>query len=132
MRRFVTLLAIALPTPALATGGVVCTGEDVEFSASWGRLPVMSVLGAHARIAGRRLATARASGSEGDRTGESEIIAFGQGMFEPRRIAIDFTDENVERIVMRYRHGIDASGIPHAEGRLIHEGRTHPVRCDFE
>ena len=118
------VLICATTAAAHATGGISCEGPNVRFSILTGRLPVLSVLSARFEIDGRIYAT-----DAGDGTSP---IAFGQGMVERRRIAADFTDGALTRIVLRYRHGIDDAGTPHREGRLTVDGRTIPVRCTFE
>ncbi|MBX3532522.1 MAG: hypothetical protein KF849_18135 [Rhizobiaceae bacterium] len=83
-------------SPAHATGDISCTGEGVSVDMLVGRLQVLSIL--------RTVITL------GDETWSSDQsyvkgtpITVGQAFEDDRFMAIDFMDDNLERIVGRIR-----------------------------
>ncbi len=90
------LLAGVATTPALATGEIVCTGENVTVDLLVGRLPVLNVLRAVVTI--------------GDKTWSSqpdvmpgEAIAVGHAFEDDTRLLLDLTDDNISEVVGRLR-----------------------------
>lgn len=96
-----TLLgAISLPGPAAATGTIFCDGatdNSVAVQIGIGRVPVLAVL--NARIA----AGSAVYANDVEATPGAVPIVFGQGVFDEDRLRVDFTDPNVERIVVSLR-----------------------------
>lgn len=86
--------------PAAATGTIECTGADgadASVFMSVGRLPVLAVLGAVIEAEGTVYATDTAANPG------AEPIVFGQGFSDGDRLRADFTDPNVEQIVVSVR-----------------------------
>ena len=86
----------ATAMPAVASGGIACTGDGVEVDLSVGRLDVISVLRATVEIGDKVWST------------DPEIvpgtpIAVGQAFEDESRLLVDFTDEAVNAIVGRLR-----------------------------
>lgn len=93
-------LALLSGTPAAATGTVECTGADgadASVFLSVGRLPVLAVLGAVIEAEGMIYATDTAANPD------AEPIVFGQGFSDGDRLRADFTDPNVEEIIVGVR-----------------------------
>lgn len=113
---------------AHATGGVYCTGQDnpgVTIGVSMGRLPILAVLSGQASDGKRTYAT--------QPEGDDVPIAFGQGMIEPERVAIDFTDPNIERVLISLRIFTNDSGHDDQRGELTFgESEAIAVTCEFE
>lgn len=129
LKALLAAIAVAsFPGSALATGGIYCTGAQdpqITFGVATGRLPILAVLSANAFDGETKYATR----PEGDET----AIAFGQGMSEPDRVAIDFTDPNVERIVLSLRVHTAEDGHDGHHGELTFgDGKPIPVNCEFE
>lgn len=112
--------------PAKASGEIICNATDG--SGAWieigiGRLPVLHVLSAHASDGIGTWSTVAA---------DAHPIVFGQGFMDERQLVVDFTDPNVERIVVSLRL-VQASGDKsYAEaGVLSFEGTAvFPVQCE--
>ncbi len=128
MRRHSALLAVLtlLYAPsAFATGGISCAGKDRSISISTGRLPVLDVLAAQAEISGQSWSTNETAGTQ--------PFVFGQGMTETNRIAADFTDTNISRIIVSLRIDTTSDYKGSYEGTLAGEdGTPVPVLCDLE
>lgn len=95
----VTLAALAAG-PARATGTIECegvAGTDASVLISIGRLPVLAVLNAIIEAEGTTYAT-DVSANPG-----AEPITFGQGFLDEDRSRVDFTDPNIEQIVISLR-----------------------------
>ncbi len=98
-------MCLALPSAALASGTIECTGvEDPNVTAfvSIGRLPILAVLSAQFSADGRVWATDVNGGGEGMAEKTTAII-FGQGYADGRQTFADFTDPNVEQILVSLR-----------------------------
>lgn len=117
--------ALVAPQPALATGNTWCNAKegDASISLLTGRLPILHVLDADITWAGETWSTQKREGAR--------PMLFGQGMMEDRRLAADFVDPNVERILFSLR--VDFSGYEGEEpvaGKLTgHDGKTIDVLC---
>jgi len=122
------LLFMFTATAAHASGGVFCHSTDgiANISIGLGRVPIYAPLNASATLGNTNWSTAPQSG---------EILLGGsQGLIENNTLAADFTDEDVERIIISLR--VDYSGKEGQEGfsgKLIFAGtETHDVVCQFE
>jgi len=94
------VLAVISGNPAAATGTVECTGADgadASVFLSVGRLPVLAVLGAVIEAEGTTYAT------DTDANPDAEPIVFGQGFSDGDRLRADFTDPNIEEILVSVR-----------------------------
>lgn len=120
-----SLMAIS---PAFATGGVHCISEDekVEISIGMGRVPIFAPLNADVHYGKRHWSSRDDIGAE--------PLGGSQGMLEEERFSADFTDENVEKIIISLRVDMteessegDLSGTLTFEDKIIHQ-----VKCQFE
>lgn len=103
MKEFRTLLAAGVlmalaPTNANATGDISCNGVDgsdatIEFN--FGLLPVLNILGASVSAGGDVWSTRPGKG-------ETEIIV-GQAAETGNMLIADFTDPNVEQVLVSLR-----------------------------
>ncbi|MFZ2100438.1 MAG: hypothetical protein WAU86_07725 [Oricola sp.] len=113
--------------PVFASGQILCDATDASGASieiAVGHLPVLAVLGATATDGVETWST--------NATGDQKPMVFGQGFSGDNRIVADFTDPNVERIVVSLRL-FEASGTGgYAEaGVLSFEGiSAFPVQCD--
>ena len=87
-------------TPALATATIFCDGvedDSVSLSIGVGRVPVLAVLNVLIEADGTLYAN--------DTTAHPDAtpIIFGQGYTDANRVRIDFTDPNVEEILISLR-----------------------------
>ena len=111
--------------PAHATGNTWCDAkqDDTSISLLTGRLPVLHVLSADITYDGVLWSTEKRDGSK--------AMAFGQGMMENRRLAVDFVDPNVERILFSLR--VDFTGhdgeAPVAGKLTGNDGKVVDVLC---
>lgn len=85
-----------LATPALATGDIVCGGENVSVEMNVGRLPILGILRAVITIGDKTWS------SEPDRVPGTPILV-GHQFEDDQKLLVDFTDDNVEEIVARLR-----------------------------
>lgn len=125
----VTTFACALiADSAYASGGVSCYSSDgkANISVGMGRVPVYSPTNVSAEFGKKHWS---GNAQKGD-------IQLGgtQGMLEEHRLAIDFADENTERIIISLRVDLTAEegeeGVP---GVLTSHGlATIKVDCQFE
>lgn len=121
-----TAIMIA-PQSARASGDVICDavdGSGASISVGVGRLPILAVLNATASDGGTTWATTP--------QGDDQAIVFGQGFMDAREARIDFTDPNVNEIVVSLRLMRGAAGKTFAEaGVLEFLGRSvHAVMCE--
>ena len=96
----VAVLAALWAAPAQATGTIECVGAagaDARAFLSVGRVPVLAVLGAEIEAEGMTYATDAAARPD------AEPILFGQGFLDEDRLRADFTDPNVEEILVSLR-----------------------------
>lgn len=112
--------------PAAASGDIICDATDgsgASISIGVGHLPVLHVLSASATDG---TATWSTHPSGGDRP-----IAFGQGFADDRQVLVDFTDPNIERIVVSLRLFQASGDKDYAEaGVLSFDGvSAFPVQC---
>ena len=135
MEKHATIIKAALLSAALAplspgfahaTGDILCEATDgsgASISVGVGHLPVLAVLSATATDGTDVWSTSA--------TGDETPIAMGQGFMDDRQVLIDFTDPNIERIVVSLRL-VQASGDKtYAEaGVLSFDGESvFPVQC---
>jgi hypothetical protein len=109
MRRLpATFFALTLLAgPAAATGSIACEGgeDDVSVELGIGNLPVLAVVGAVISVGDETWSLA----------GEGEYaIAVGQAYSGEGRVLVDFTDPNIERVLIRLRLVSDTEGNDHA------------------
>lgn len=94
------LVTLGLTGAASATASVACTGVDEPGTSvllTLGRVPVLAVVNAIIEVDGTVYATNPPAGEE------AEPILFGQGYTDQDRLWADFTDPNVEEIVITLR-----------------------------
>jgi hypothetical protein len=122
-----TLVAsLYLSEPAYATGEIFCEatdGSNASIDVEIGHVPVLAVLGATAT-----------DGVETWSTHDIENarpIVLGQGFMDDRQVLVDFTDPNVEGIVVSLRLFHMSSEKSYAEaGVLWFDGvSVFPVQC---
>lgn len=111
---------------ASATGDIDCTAmgdPGTSISIGVGHLPVLSVLSATVRHGDELWSTME---------GEDRMpIAMGQGLIETDRIAIDFTDPNIERILISLRViiAMDGRSVAQAGTLTIRGTGAFAVQC---
>lgn len=91
------LVCCVAASPAAATGSIACSSPDddgVAVELTIGSLPVLGVAGALVTAGGETWSTATEAG---------EQISAGQAFREADRLLVDFTDPNVERVVVELR-----------------------------
>lgn len=120
-------LVLAFNSHARATGDILCTATDgsgASISIGIGRLPVLAIISATATDGAETWSTS-ASGSE-------RPFIVGQGFMDDRQVLVDFTDPNVERIVVSLRLFQLSGDKAFAEaGVLSFEGvSAFPVQCE--
>ena len=122
------LVAFFLATgPVAATGQIICTATDVSGAAIdilVGRLPVLSVISATATDGIETWST--------HAIGNQHPIVFGQGIADDSRIIVDFTDPNIERIVISLRLFQESGDKSYAEAGVLsfEGGSVFPVQCE--
>jgi len=95
---FAALAFAFLATPARATQSIVCEGtggSDTSVDVLIGSLPVLGVLTARIEAGGQMWSTEEEKGAT--------LITFGQGARFGDRTIMDFTDPNIEGIVISVR-----------------------------
>jgi hypothetical protein len=117
------LALFLLATPAAASSAIFCDGENISVHIGAGNLVVLSVLGA-------RIATAEKAYSTGPERGDGEPFIAGQAFWDDEQVLIDFTDPNVETILVsvRLRYVAGDEDWP-LDGSIIFDGAEHSVRC---
>jgi len=132
IRHFVNGAAAALVAslflsgPAHATGEIFCEatdGSDAAIDVEIGHVPVLTVLGATAT-----------DGTETWSTHEIENarpIILGQGFMDDRQVLVDFTDPNIEGVVVSLRlfHMSGDDAFAEAGVLLIEGSGVFPVQC---
>ena len=124
---FLTMsLATLSPMMAHATGEIICDATDgsgASIRIGIGRLPVLAILDATATD-GTDVWSTNATGSE-------TPITAGQGFMDDRQVLVDFTDPNIERIVVSLRLFQASGDKDYAEaGVLSFDGvSAFPVQC---
>ena len=122
------LLSFALmPASAQASGEIICgatDGSGASISIGIGHLPVLHVLNAYASDGMQDWST--------DPQGEEHAIVFGQGYMDDTRVLVDFTDPNVERIVVSLRLFQASGDKSYAEAGVLSFGdvAVFPVQCE--
>ena len=114
------------PAPAHASGDIICDATDgsgASISIGVGHLPVLHVLSAQVTDGAMTWST--------NATGDDRPIVFGQGFADDRQILVDFTDPNVERVVISLRLFQASGDKDYAEaGVLSFDGvSAFPVQC---
>ena len=112
--------------PAAASGDIICDATDgsgASISIGVGHLPVLNVLSAFATDGVTTWSTNPAA--------DERAIVFGQGFVDDRQVLVDFTDSNVEGIVISLRLFQASGDKDYAEaGVLSFEGvSAFPVQC---
>lgn len=121
------LVAVAFHArPAQASGDIICDATDgsgASISIGVGHLPVLHVLSAFATDGVDTWST--------NASGDERPFIFGQGYADNTRVIVDFTDPNVERIVVSLRLFQASGDKTYAEaGVLSFEGvAVFPVQC---
>ncbi len=121
------MTTVASTQLAWATGGVYCEsrGGEASINIGMGRVPIMHALSASAHR-GKQVWLSQPQDGE-------TPFAFGQGMIESDRLSADFTDDNVERIIIKLRVDMSSEALEEYPGTLTFEdGVTFQVNCSFE
>ena len=113
-------------SPAAASGDIICDATDgsgASISIGIGHLPVLNVL--------KAFATDGATTWSTHPSGDEKPIVFGQGFADDRQVLVDFTDPNIEGIVVSLRLFQASGDKDYAEaGVLSFEGvSAFPVQC---
>ena len=113
--------------PAYATGEIICDATDgsgASIRVGIGRLPVLAILDATATD-GTDVWSTNATGGERE-------IAVGQRFMDDQRVLIDFTDPNIEQIIVSLRLFQASGDKSYAEaGVLSFKGvSAFPVQCE--
>ncbi|MBO6639059.1 MAG: hypothetical protein JJ920_15965 [Roseitalea sp.] len=120
---------LGLTGAASATASVACTGvDDTDTSVllTLGRVPVLAVVNAIIEADGTVYATNPPAGED------AEVILFGQGYTDQERLWADFTDPNVEEIIITLRLERAYDGKTAAEAgvlRIVGQG-AYAVTCE--
>lgn len=88
--------SFALAVPAAASGGLSCSGDGAKLDIATGRLVVLRVLDAYVEVGDKAFST-------GPHRGPGTKFIVGQAFAEDGRMMIDFTDPNVEAIIVGIR-----------------------------
>jgi len=118
--------AMLSASPAAASGEIICDATDgsgASISIGVGHLPVLNVLNASATDGATTWST--------NPSGDEKPIVFGQGFADDRQVLVDFTDPNVQGIVVSLRLFQASGDKDYAEaGVLSFEGvSAFPVQC---
>ncbi|MCR6672786.1 hypothetical protein [Devosia ginsengisoli] len=117
------MASLALAAPAVASGGIQCEGGDgVSAYLATGHLPVLQVIGAHVEAGG-------AAWSTGSERGEGTPFVVGQAFADNQQVLVDFTDPNIEAILVGLRLRFDGSEDLPLTGVLTVGGNSFPVQC---
>jgi hypothetical protein len=118
------LASLATAAPAHASGGFLCEGESVSLNIATGRLMVLNVLGAYVEAGDRAWST-------GPERGEGTPIIVGQAFGDDEQVLVDFTDPNIESILIsvRLRFTGEDEDWP-LSGTMTAEGTSYAIRCD--
>ena len=114
--------SLALAAPAAASGGLICAGEGVSADLATGSLPVLQVIGAYVEVGDRAWST-------GPDRGEGIPIVVGQAFADGQQVLIDFTDPNIETILVSLRLRFGGSEDLPLSGTLMVENVAYPVQC---
>ena len=133
-RLSLAVAAAAFALPAHATGTIECSatnGASVSAFLLIGRLPVLNVLQATFEADGSVWST----GTNGDIATippGSTPVRFGQGIQTDDRVIADFTDPNVEEVVVSLRlfRAFEDKGGAEAGILHIHGTGVWPVSCE--
>lgn len=105
-----------------ASSSIFCEGENTAVDVAIGSLPVLRVLGAHISFGDRAWST-------GPERGEGIPIVVGQAYGDGDIILIDFTDPNIEKVLLtiRLEYG-DGEDWP-LRGVLVVDRAAHDIDC---
>jgi hypothetical protein len=125
-------LAVAPISTAHATGTIECVSpldEGVTVFINIGRLPVLSVIGAEFTAQGRTWSMPQSGATVAP--GATPIM-FGQGIQQEGRLLADFTDTNIERIVVSLKtvSAFDDKSGAEAGIVTIEDAGIWPVTCE--
>lgn len=111
--------------PAFATANIDCRatdGRSGEISLNVGRLDVLSVLSADVTAFGKTWSTMDGRGTK---------IIVGQAFQDDGRMLIDFTDENVDEILISLRTVRVSTADEFGEAGILRIGKAvYPVLCE--
>ena len=118
-----TVLSVS---PAAASGDIICDATDgsgASISIGVGHLPVLSVLSANATDGSTTWST--------NPSGDEKPIVFGQGVADDRQVLVDFTDPNIEGIVVSLRLFQASGSKDYAEAGVLsfEDVSAFPVQC---
>lgn len=112
-------------TPSFATGEIHCVaadGRSGEIHMNVGRLPILNVLSAEVTAFGKTWSTSASA--------ENPIVV-GQAFEDRTRMAVDFTDLNVESVVISLRTVRAFTGDEYGEAGVLRiGGAVYPVVCE--
>jgi len=112
---------------AVASGDINCVATDGSgafVNIAVGHLPVLAVLGATASDGVETWSTRESADSLG--------MTFGQGFMDDRQVLVDFTDPNVEQVVVSLRLFQVSGDKSFAEAGVLSfaGGSVFPVQCE--
>jgi hypothetical protein len=111
--------------PAFATANIHCSatdGRSGEISLNVGRLNVLSVLSADVTAFGKTWSTVDNRGTK---------ILVGQAFQDKERMFVDFTDDNVDQILISLRTVRVSTADEFGEAGILRIGKAvYPVLCE--
>jgi len=123
----VFIFLMMFSTSASATGGIYCKavdGRSGEISLLIGRLPVLSIISAEVSAFGKMWST--------EKNAENKIIV-GQAFDNASSLLVDFTDDNIEKILISLRTSKISTPKENAEAGVLRIGEAvYPVLCESE
>lgn len=129
MRLGLSIIAIFMmfSTSASATGGIYCKavdGRSGEITLLIGRLPVLQILSAEVTAFGKVWSTKN--------NAENKILV-GQAFDNSSNLFVDFTDDNIEKILISLRTTKISTAKESAEAGVLRIGEAvYPVSCESE
>lgn len=115
--------SLALAAPAAASGGFYCQGDGVTADIATGRLPVLQVIGAS-------ISAGDNTWSTGPERGEGTPFVVGQAFADSQQVLIDFTDPNIEDVLVSLRLRFDGDDDRPLTGTLSVAGEDYQVFCE--
>lgn len=113
-------------SPAFATGELICSDPGGEASVDFGigRVPVLAIVSAHITANGQVWSTQPGKG-------EIEVIV-GQAADDGRYLIADFTDPNVEQVLVSVRllRSIEGEDYAQAGTLTVPGSNAYPLVCD--
>lgn len=114
--------ALMLTTGAQASEGLGCSGEGATVDIALGRLVIVGVLGAYVEVDGQSFST-------GPERGKGTPIIAGQAFGDDDGIKIDFTDPNIEEILIKVRLTYTGNEDEPLAGTVTVGDKTADISC---